>query len=108
MVTRCSLTRIILCASDSSSASCAQSIVLYGLDRLVKAQLPVVFQRIFWTHERAIRDRQPIDQPCQQEAHGRAAREHRKRGSLRARESANFTIRAKQRAPLGHVKRMVG
>src|SRR5262245_5611698 len=114
MVTRCSLTQMVLCASFFPqspifrSASCAQPIILYALDRLVKAQLPVIFQRIFRANERTIRHRQPIDQPRQQEAHGRAAREHRKRGSLGARKSANFPVRAKQRAPLGYVIGMVG
>ena len=73
----------------------------------MKAQFAVIFQRIFRPTERTVRHRQPVHQPGEQKAHGRAARESRQRIPFRPAKRTHLSIRVKQRPALCDVVRMI-
>ena len=59
------------------------AVVARARDRLVEAQLAMILQRVLRLHQGAGRHVEPVDQPRQQEAQRRAARQQRQRVDAR-------------------------
>src|SRR6476660_4669623 len=110
MMTRCSLTRIVLYAwgwNVGVSRSCHEAVILHGFYRLMKPQLAIVLERIFRPYQSAVRHRQPIDEARKEKTHGRAACKHRKRLQLGFGKRSHLAVGVEQRPPLGDVVGMV-
>src|SRR6516162_2285194 len=91
----------------ASARSLVEPVVAHAGDGLVEAQLAEIFDRILAPHQRRPALVEPIDQPRQQEAQRRPARQYRQRLPLRARERSHRRIGLQQRAPLGDVVGMI-
>src|SRR5713226_8562869 len=98
--------RVDFAAAETCSS--VDPVVTHAGHRLVEAELAVIFQRVLRPHQRARRHVEPVDQPRQQKAQGRAAGEQRQRLALVVGERPYRRVGLQQALALGHIVRMVG
>ncbi len=83
------------------------AVIAHAGHALLKAQLAGIFERILGPHQRALGTSRKIDQPGQQEAQRRAARQQRQRVLLGLGQWALAAIAAEKGARLGDVERTI-
>src|SRR5215813_1824870 len=73
----------------------------------MESQLAGIFERILGLYQRARRDVEEVDQPCQEKAKRRAPSQQRQRVLFRPRQLALASIGIEQGARLGDVEGMI-